>query len=321
MVLAVLVFLLGAGGVFGAYLLINHLPGFMARRDLDKRLRDVSMPSASASDMDSIVKKENQGPLPSLDRVVAKMRAGTWLAELIEQSGTRTTPSAVVVMMIATGTASIFAASMFIRLPFAPAFAGLVGGSMPLMFILHKRNARKKRFEEQFPEALDLLSRAIRAGHAFQTAMGMVGDELEDPVGPEFKKTFDQQNFGLPLRDSLNQLSERMPLLDVRFFVTAVLIQRDTGGNLAEILDNLAHVVRERFKIRRQVRVHTAHGRFTGYVLLALPAALCVALSIINPDHMDLLFHERMGQMMLMGAVVMQTVGFLWIRHVIKIEV
>ena len=151
--------------------------------------------------------------------------------------------------------------------------------------------------------------------------MGMVADELEHPVGPEFKKTFDQQNFGLPLRDSLNQLAERMPLLDVRFFVTAVLIQRDTGGNLAEILDNLAHVVRERFKIRRQVRVHTAHGRFTGYVLLALPAALCVALSIINPAHMDLLFHERMGQMMLMGAVVMQTVGFLWIRHVIKIEV
>ena len=104
--------------------------------------------------------------------------------------------------------------------------------------------------------------------------MGMVADELKEPVGPEFKKTFDQQNFGLPLRDALNQMTERVPLLDVRFFVTAVLIQRETGGNLAEILDNLAHVVRERFKIRRQVRVHTAHGRFTGCVLLALPAAL-----------------------------------------------
>ena len=158
-----------------------------------------------------------------------------------------------------------------------------------------------KRFEEQFPEALDLLSRAIRAGHAFQTAMGMVADELPDPVGPEFKKTFDQQNFGLPLRDALNDLSQRLGLLDVRFFVTAVLIQRDTGGNLSEILDNLAHVVRERFKIRRQVRVHTAHGRFTGYVLLALPAALAVALSFINPDHMQLLFREPMGQMMLMA--------------------
>jgi len=191
----------------------------------------------------------------------------------------------------------------------------------PFGFLLHRRGRRLKKFEEMFPEALDLLSRAIRAGHAFQTAMGMVADELPEPVGPEFKKTFDQQNFGLPLRDALNELSERITLLDVRFFVTAVLIQRDTGGNLSEILDNLAHVVRERFKIQRQVRVHTAHGRFTGYVLLALPAALAVALSIINPDHMHLLFHERMGQIMLMGAIVMQSIGFVWIRKVIKIEV
>jgi len=165
------------------------------------------------------------------------------------------------------------------------------------------------------------MSRAIRAGHALQTALGMAGDELPEPVGPEFKKTFDQQNFGLPLRDALNELAARVSLLDVRFFVTAVLIQRDTGGNLAEILDNLAHVVRERFKIRRQVRVHTAHGRFTGYVLLALPAALAIALSFLNPDHMQLLFREHIGQMMIMGAIVMQTIGFIWIRQVIRIEV
>jgi tight adherence protein B len=165
------------------------------------------------------------------------------------------------------------------------------------------------------------MSRAIRAGHAFQTAMGMVADELPEPIGPEFKKTFDQQNFGLPLRDALNGLAERIAILDVRFFVTAVAIQRESGGNLSEILDNLAHVVRERFKIRRQVRVHTAHGRFTGYVLLALPAALALALSFISPEHIRTLFRERMGQMMVMGAIVMQTIGFIWIRKVIKIEV
>jgi len=201
--------------------------------------------------------------------------------------------------------------------PMAAAFAGVA----PYLWLMHRRTSRRKRFEEQFPEALDLMSRAIRAGHALQTALGMAADELPDPVGPEFKKTFDQQNFGLPLRDALNEMAVRIPLLDVRFFVTAVLIQRDTGGNLAEILDNLAHVVRERFKIRRQVRVHTAHGRFTGYVLLALPAALAIALSFINPEHMQLLFREHMGQMMLMGAIVMQVIGFLWIRQVIKIEV
>src|SRR5260370_785682 len=208
-------------------------------------------------------------------------------------------------------------------LPFLVFFvvARLRAGSAPLRCLVHRRSVRLKKFEEMFPEALDLLSRAIRAGHAFQTAMGMVADEMREPIGPEFKKTFDQQNFGLPLRDALNAMADRIPILDVRFFVTAVRIQRDTGGNLSQILDNLAHVLRERFKIRRQVRVHTAHGRFTGYVLLALPAALAIALSFINPEHMQTLFRERIGQTMLMGAIVMQTIGFLWIRKVIKIEV
>jgi tight adherence protein B len=199
--------------------------------------------------------------------------------------------------------------------------AALVGLALPIIWLKIKCRKRMRRFEEQFPEALDLLSRAIRAGHAFQTAMGMVADEVPSPVGIEFKKAFEQQNFGLPLRDVLDQMAERVPILDVKFFVTAVSIQRETGGNLAEILDNLAHVVRERFKILRQVRVHTAHGRFTGYVLLALPAALGIALTLINPEHMNLLFTERMGQAMILGAIVMQTVGYFWIRQVIKIEV
>jgi tight adherence protein B len=212
-------------------------------------------------------------------------------------------------------------ASLFVRQPFAGPIVGLLGAFAPFAWLKQKKSTRMKKFEEQFPEALDVLSRAIRAGHAFQTALGMAADEMPAPVGPEMKKVFDQQNFGLPLREALNELSERVAILDVRFFVTAVLIQRETGGNLSEILDNLAHVVRERFKIQRQVRVHTAHGRFTGYVLLTLPAFLAVALSFINPDHMGLLFKEHMGQVMLVGAMVLQGIGFIWIRHVIKIEV
>jgi tight adherence protein B len=211
--------------------------------------------------------------------------------------------------------------AVFTRPLWAPFAAAVFGLALPTLVLMKKRSSRLKKFEEQFPEALDLLSRAIKAGHAFQTAMGMVAEELPEPVGPEFRKTFEQQNFGLPLREALNQMTDRIPIIDVRFFVTAVLIQRETGGNLSEILDNLAHVVRERFKVLRQVRVHTAHGRFTGWVLLALPAARAIALSFINPEHMDLLFDERMGQMMLMGAVVMQAIGYVWIRQVIKIEV
>jgi tight adherence protein B len=321
MVLALLVFLLGAGAVLGAYAAMTHLPAVMARRQLDRRLKDVSAFGAADSDDSSVVKQSTAGPLPSVDRAMKDTRVGGWLSRLIEQSGTRTTPSGIGVMMVLAAVGIGFATSIFVHVAFAPQVAAVLGAMMPLGWLKHRRTVRMKRFEEQFPEALDLLSRAIRAGHAFQTAMGMVADELEKPVGPEFKKTFDEQNFGLPLRDALNSLSERMPLLDVRFFVTAVLIQRDTGGNLSEILDNLAHVVRERFKIRRQVRVHTAHGRFTGYVLLALPASLAVALSYISPEHMETLFTEHMGQMMIMGAIIMQTVGFIWIRQIIKIEV
>jgi tight adherence protein B len=324
MMLPLFVFVVVSATIFGGYFAVTLLPGIFEARKLDRRLRDVSFGApdeAGESTGDTVLKHALEGPIPGVDRLVAGTKAGNQLARLIEQSGQRITPSGVAVMSAGAFLLTALITYVFVPQAAVALMAGLCAAALPFAWLFNRRSARMKRFEEMFPEALDLLSRAIRAGHAFQTAMGMVADELPEPVGPEFKKSFDQQNFGLPLREALNEMSERMPILDVRFFVTAVLIQRDTGGNLAEILDNLAHVVRERFKIRRQVRVHTAHGRFTGYVLLALPAALGVALSFINPDHMRMLFHEHMGQVMLMGAMVMQTVGFIWIRKVIKIEV
>jgi tight adherence protein B len=240
---------------------------------------------------------------------------------LIEQSGMKTTPAAVMVLSIVMGATLGVASTMFVHVPLINVAVVFIGASLPVLYLMQRRAARRRRFEEQFPEALDLLARALRAGHAFQSALGMIADEMPDPVGTEFKKTFEQQNFGLPLNEALNELAARTQLLDVRFFVTAVTIQRETGGNLSEILDNLAEVVRERFKLLRQVRVHTAHGRYTGYVLLALPAALGIALSFISPEHMNTLFVHPLGRTMLMGAGVMQTVGYFWIRKVIKIEV
>lgn len=323
MLLPLLVFVVVVGLIMGGYAALTRLPGLLAARRLDRRLREVSEPHAadpSAAD-GTVVKHGLEGPLPVLDRVMARTTLGARLARLIDQSGVRTTPSGVAIMTLGLAAVVGVVTSWLVPQPLVAPLAALAAGAAPLGWLVHRRSSRLKRFEEQFPEALDLLARAIRSGQAFQTALGMVADELPDPVGPEFKKTFDQQNFGLPLRDALNEMSVRITLLDVRFFVTAVLIQRDTGGNLSEILDNLAHVVRERFKIQRQVRVHTAHGRFTGYVLMALPAALAVALTFINPEHMQLLFHEQMGQTMLIGAIVMQAIGYVWIRKVIKIEV
>jgi tight adherence protein B len=322
MLLPLIVFLFVTGLIVGGYL--AAVPANTASRDLDRRLREVSTPSPSEAQAGiadtSILKRVMEGPLPMLDRLVSQ-GAGSRLGRLIEQSGVRTTGSAMVMFSIGMAVGLGLLCFLFVPKPIAAPAAAALGAFAPFWWLKHKRTTRMRRFEEQFPEALDVLSRAIRAGHAFQTALGMAADEMPGPVGPELKKTFDQQNYGLPLKDALNDLATRINLLDVRFFVTAVLIQRDTGGNLSEILDNLAHVVRERFKILRQVRVHTAHGRFTAYVLLSLPAFLAVALSFINPDHMGLLFRERMGQMMILGAITLQAIGYIWIRQVIKIEV
>jgi tight adherence protein B len=320
MALPVLVFVLVTGLVLGGYYLTTaRLVPMLAGRRVGQRLREVGQIDIRSSS--SLVMEEQSGPLPALDRVVGRTSSGVRLTRLIEQSGVRTTPSAMILASLGCAAVAAMLWMLFGRLPMVAPIAAAIGMMLPLAWLSHKRSARLKKFEEQFPEALDLLSRAIRAGHAFQTSMGMVADELAAPVGIEFRKTFERQNFGLPLRDAMNELSERVPLLDVRFFVTAVAIQRETGGNLAEILDNLAHVVRERFKIRRQVRVHTAHGRFTGWVLLILPAALAVALSFISPDHTKTLFESRLGQTMIAGAIVMQTAGYIWIRQIIKIEV
>jgi tight adherence protein B len=325
MFLALVMFFVGAGLVVGVYALITYLPGALAARRLDQRLQEVSMPASAAplptGHDQTVVARQSEGALPALDRVASRTRAGSWLSKLIEQAGLRLPASTILVASMALGAGAAIPVALLTPFPLLALPIGLAAASLPLLWLMRKRSVRLKRFEEQFPEALDLLSRAIRAGHAFQTAMGMVAEELPEPVGPEFKKTFEQQNYGLPLREALNVMTERVPLMDVHFFVTAVLIQRETGGNLAEILDNLARVVRERFKILRQVRVHTAHGRLTGYVLLALPAALGIALSLLNRGHMEPLFREHVGQMALLGAAVMQTIGYFWIKKVIKIEV
>jgi tight adherence protein B len=319
MVAALMVFILVVGVVFGIYAAARSIPKAMAERRLELRLQDFS-PIAVETD-ESVLAQAPSGPVPAVDRLLDYLPGTGWIARLIAQSGMQTTPGTIVLSSLAAAVIAVAASMVFVRHPLATPVAAVAGLAAPFLWLMRCRRTRVAKFEEQFPEALDLMARAIRAGHAFQTALGMVADELPTPVGPEFRKTFDQQNFGLPLREALNGLADRIPLLDIRFFVTAVTIQRESGGNLSEILENLAHVVRERFKIRRQVRTHTAHGRFTGYVLLALPAALAVALSRLSPDQMQLLFREPMGRMMLVGGVVLQTIGYFWIRRIIKIEV
>jgi tight adherence protein B len=324
MVLTIIAFGVGVALVFGAYFGATKVPGMMLQRKLDARIQEISSPEEppDADTADQSIRKASQtGMLPALDKMLGGTQKGSALSRWIEQTGVKTSVSTVILAALMFGGVFGFIFMMLMKNPLAFLIGGALGAGVPFFFLGYKRSKRIHKFEEDFPEALDLVARALKAGHAFVTGLRMVADEMDEPVGPEFRKTFDEQNFGLPMKDALENLTARVPSLDVRFFATAVLIQRETGGNLSEILENLAHVVRERFKILRQVRVHTAHGRFTGYVLLALPVVLCIALTFINPDHMNLLFRERMGQFMLMTAVVMQTIGYFWIRQVIKIEV
>ncbi len=320
-ILVLLAFVFGAALVLGLYFGVARVPGMMMQKRLEVRLQEITQPLEEKDTPNALVKVSAEGPIPALDRILGGTTRGSALGRWLEQSGMKASISGVFLIGVGLAVAGAFLTSLMTRSPWGLPVGAAVGFSLPFIVLKFKRNRRMATFEEQFPEALDLIARALKAGHAFATGLKMAADELPEPVGPEFRKTFDEQNFGLPLKDALENLTLRIPLLDVRFFSTAVLIQRETGGNLSEILENLAHVVRERFKILRQVRVYTAHGRFTGYVLLALPAVLGIALSFINPDHMNMLFRERMGQMLLLFALVMQVIGFLWIKQVIKIEV
>jgi tight adherence protein B len=324
LILMGIAFAVGVALVFGTYFGATKVPGLVLQRKLDQRIQEISTPEPLPEDdqqSQGLLKTRQEGMLPALDKIFGGTAKGSALSQWIEQSGVKTTLSTVFVFGAGLAVVMGFIVNRLVGHPAGFVIGGAIGFAMPFMYLSFKRTRRLRKFEEEFPEALDLIARALKAGHAFATGLKMVADEMDEPVGPEFRKTFDEQNFGLPMKDALQNLTERIPSLDVRFFSTAVLIQRETGGNLSEILENLAHVVRERFKILRQVRVYTAHGRLTGYVLLALPAVLCIALSFLNPDHMNLLFRERMGQMLLMLAIVMQAIGYVWIRQVVKIEV
>jgi tight adherence protein B len=201
-------------------------------------------------------------------------------------------------------------------------FVGIVVGAViPFSYASYRRNKRFQRFEELFPDAIDTLARAVRAGHAFTTALELIASEIAEPVAGEFRMLFEEQKFGLPVRDALMNLTQRMPLVDVKFFVTAVMLQRETGGNLAEILDNLSYVIRERFKIMRQVRVYTAQGRLTMVLLMALPPVIVVIMLSTSPAFIHPLFADPIGHTLIVGGIVLQTIGYFVIRKVIRIQV
>src|SRR5205809_610061 len=195
------------------------------------------------------------------------------------------------------------------------------GACLPYLYLRRRKARFIQTFEEQLPEAIALLGRAIRAGHPLSAGLKMAADEATEPVAGAFRRVFEEQRFGIPFEDALLGLADRIDLVDVRILVTAILIQREVGGNLAEVLDKISHTVRARFTIRRQVRVYTAQGRFSGYVLAVLPIAVGSAIFAINREYMLILFRDPLGHWLLPIGVMLQILGYVWIRRIVHIEI
>ena len=196
----------------------------------------------------------------------------------------------------------------------------VLAGSTPWLYVRWKRRKRIQRLEAQLPEAIDLISRAVRAGHPLSAGLRMAAEEAPEPLASEFRITFEEQKFGLPFEEALLGFGDRVDLVDAKILITAILVQREVGGNLSEILETIAETMRARFDLRRQVRVYTAQGRMSGYTLAALPILVGLVITIINPDYMKMLFHESVGRSMLVGAGMLQLFGFIWIRKIVDVR-
>ena len=259
--------------------------------------------------------------MQSLDNILA--RAGGLVAPLqrtIDQSGLKVTLGTILLASALIAAVAFFLVHTFLHLMLVGAVVGALAAYLPFGYVRYMRSKRLLKFEEQFPEAIDLLSRALRAGHALTTGLSMVAEELPDPIGPEFQTLYDQQNFGMPLSQALKNFADRVVSLDARFFVTAVLTQKESGGNLSEVLDNLASIIRDRFKVKRQVRVISAHGRITGLVLSALPSTLGLFFAISNPEKYATFYRDPLGMQLIGGALVLQLIGVVAIKKIVNIE-
>jgi len=315
MSLALLTFVLSAGVMLGLYWVLVIRPDDRRSRELARRVERIEQPAKAATTV--------AAPVPStsvVDALLAsnvKVAAGvqrhlaeagvTWSTTVFGSYSLLAALAGVVLAWGATGAATLAA-------------VGLLAGLLPYGYVRRARTNRLRAFEEQFPEAIDLIARSLRAGHTFTAGLGIAAEEIPAPVGREFRRVYDEQNYGMALQEALRAMARRVPVLDARFFVTAVLTQREAGGNLAEVLDNLARVMRERFKVKRQIRVVSAHGRITAWVLSLLPPVLAGVLFLASPQFMRVLLDDPIGLRLALAAVALQLVGMFVISRLVQVE-
>jgi tight adherence protein B len=319
--IAILVFVAVSLGVFVVASLFDQRSE--RARLLRDRLESVQKTGDQEPNQDlALLRDQLLSDIPALDTLLRRSVRVSNLKDLLEQAGLQIRAGNILVLCVVSAVVVGAAAWYFGgQSPPFGAVGAMVGAILPYSYASYRRSKRFQKFEELFPEAIDTLARAVRAGHAFTTALEMIANEVSEPISSEFRMLFEEQKFGLPVRDALINLTERIPLVDVKFFVTAVMLQRETGGNLAEILDNLSYVIRERFKIMRQVRVYTAQGRLTMMLLMGLPPIIVGVMFLLNPSFIHPLFDDPIGHSLIVVGITLQTLGYFIIRKIIQIQV
>ena len=313
-------------GVFSVIALLMFASGTNASQQSEQALANLNAALASSrgGPRDPIIdlrKDELLSAIPMINRMLLKMELAPRLRTLLYQAGLKWTAGGFLLISITCFAISSYLINLRTGVIVFALLIGLLVSFVPLAFVLHKRSKRFGLIEQQLPEALDLMVSSLRAGHSLVAALRLVSTESPEPLGGEFRICFDEQNYGLDLRAAMENMVARVPLQDLRIVVTAILIQKESGGNLAEVLDKAAYLIRERFRLRRQVRVHTAQGRLTGWILSFLPVFLGIGLYLINPQTMSILWTRPIGVKLLYASGCMTITGALVIRKIVNMEV
>lgn len=287
---------------------------------LDTALNLETRQTLQAQDLD-MRKSEVLSSIPWLNKRLLQMEVTPYLRRTLAQADLNWSAGRLLLMTVAAIFVPAYVVYLYFQNPYLSLGAGVVLGGVPFGFVLFKRGRRMSLFEKGLPEALDLMVSGLRAGHSLLAAMALVARECADPVGSEFKLCFEEQNYGLDMSRALDNLVVRVPLQDMKITATAIMIQKESGGNLAEVLDKTSHVIRERFRLKRQIQVHTAQGRLTGWILTLLPVVLGIAIYFVDPAMISILWHRDIGIKLLWGAAGMTALGGFVINRIVNIDI
>src|SRR6185369_816372 len=317
MLIPFLVFLFALFLVLGAFLLATQ--GSDAKRArLQKRLADALLHSSHTEDVEIILaRNELMSEIPMVNRFLVNLQGALHLKRMLDQADLQITPSKLVMFSVMAGMLAAMAAGVLTQSIVMMIAAGLLIATLPILYVLFKRKQRLNKFLELLPDALDLVSRALSAGHAFSESLHMVATEMPEPIAGEFQKTYEEQNLGLALKN----LTQRIPLLDLKMCVTAIMIQRETGGNLAEILEKVAYTIRERFRIMGDLKTLTTSSRMSAWLLCGLPIAVSLVITLMNPEYMSILWKDSRGHVLIAIALFMQLTGMLIVRKILNIKI